>query len=228
MFTILFMPVKNVLLFYGIEIKGFEQKKPFGSIIFYYLCQPLKKVLMSSRREFDIAFVGLKPGIHEFEYSVTDKFFENYQQAEVRNSRAHVKLSLDKKNGFMLLKFEIGGTVEVNCDRCGSTALPWTLFDEFNIVVKLVENPEEMNGQEEDPDVYYISRGESHLHVADWIYEFIVLSMPMRRMCAEEEAGKQPYCNQEALEMLRKMETEETQTDNPIWKGLDKFKDLGN
>lgn len=190
---------------------------------------------MSSRREFDIAFVGLKPGIHEFEYAVNDRFFEERQLPDFQNCSAQVKLSLDKKNGFMLLKFEIGGKVEVTCDRCGSTTLPWNLWDEFNIVVKLVENPDEMNEQEEDPDVYYISRGESHLHVADWIYEFILLSLPMRKMCAEEEAGKHPYCNVKGLELLEKLksgedrtEEEKTESSNPLWKGLEKFKDLDN
>ncbi|RZK46285.1 MAG: DUF177 domain-containing protein, partial [Pedobacter sp.] len=27
---------------------------------------------MSNRRNYDIAFVGLKPGIHEFEYEIND------------------------------------------------------------------------------------------------------------------------------------------------------------
>ncbi|GAO44603.1 YceD family protein [Flavihumibacter petaseus] len=189
---------------------------------------------MSSRREYDIAFVGLKPGIHEFTYSITDRFFEPYNEQDFHNVSATVKLTLDKKNGFMLLKFEIGGRVEVLCDRCGSPNLPWDLWDEFNIVVKLVENPEEMNGQEDDPDVYYLSRGESHLHVADWIYEFVVLSIPMQKMCAEEMIG-QPYCNQEALELLRnlgkgekKEGEQENNQSNPLWKGLEKFRNLDN
>ena len=59
----------------------------------------------------------------------------------------------------MLLKFEIGGSLlEINCDRCNNK-LPLELWDEFNIMVKMVEEPELMNDQEEDPDVYYISRG---------------------------------------------------------------------
>jgi len=187
---------------------------------------------MSSRREYDIAFVGLKPGIHEYSYVITDRFFEEYNEQDFRNVDAQVKLALDKKNGFMLLKFEVGGKVELTCDRCGSNQLPWDLWDEFNIVVKLVENPEEMNEQEEDPDVYYISRGESHLHIAVWIYEFIVLSIPMQKMCAEEKIG-QPYCNKEALEMLKKMDLStnregEEKSANPLWKGLEKFKDLDN
>ncbi len=179
---------------------------------------------MNSRRNYDIAFVGLKPGIHEFEYEIDDKFFVAYQEQDFRDCIAHVKLSLDKKGGFMLLKFEVGGRLDVSCDRCGNK-LPLELWDEFNIVVKMVDDPEEMNNQEDDPDVYYISRGESHLHVADWIYEFINLSIPMQRMCTEEEIGG-PFCNKEVLAMLKKLDAENKQPGTTVWKGLEKFKDL--
>jgi uncharacterized metal-binding protein YceD (DUF177 family) len=179
---------------------------------------------MNSRREFEIAFVGLKPGIHEFNYRITDRFFEAYQQQDFQHCDANVKLALDKKNGFMLLRFEVGGKLEVICDRCGNT-LPHELWDEFNILVKLVDDPDIMNQQEDDPDVYYISRAESHLYVADWIYEFINLSIPIQRMCGEEEMGG-PYCNKEVLAMLKKLDVEKNKPENPLWKGLEKFKDL--
>lgn len=179
---------------------------------------------MSHRREFEIAFVGLKPGIHVYEYRVEDKFFVPYGEQDFKNCVADIKLSLEKNNGFMLLRFDIGGTMESGCDRCGNP-LSFQLWDEFNIIVKMVENPEEMNEQEEDPDVYYISRGESHLHLADWIYEFINLSIPLQKMCKAEEMGG-PKCNKEVLEKLKKME-EEVKKDTPtIWKGLDQFKNL--
>jgi len=179
---------------------------------------------MNSRRNFDIAFVGLKPGTHEFEYNIDDKFFVEYQEQDFRNCIAQIKLTLDKQNGFMLLKFEVGGKLEVTCDRCGND-LPLDLWDEFNIVVKMVDDPEVMNEQEEDPDVYYISKGESHLHTADWIYEFINLSIPMQRMCGEDKIGG-PHCNKEVLAMLKKLDTHENPGTNPLWKGLEKFKDL--
>jgi uncharacterized metal-binding protein YceD (DUF177 family) len=181
---------------------------------------------MNSRRNFDIAFVGLKPGIHEFEYEINDKFFAEYQEQDFRKVTAHVKLSLDKKSGFMLLKFEVGGKLDVTCDRCGND-LPLDLWDEFNIVVKMVEDPEQMNEQEEDPDVYYISRGESHINVSDWIYEFINLSIPMQRMCKQEDIGG-PHCNKEVLAMLNKLDAQNNKPENPVWKGLEKFKDLDN
>jgi uncharacterized metal-binding protein YceD (DUF177 family) len=90
----------------------------------------------------------------------------------------------------------------------------------------MVEEPELMNGQEDDPDVYYISRSESHIDVANWIYEFINLSLPMQKTCGYEKMDG-PYCNTVAREVLKKLEPEVKETkENPIWKGLEKFKDL--
>jgi uncharacterized metal-binding protein YceD (DUF177 family) len=82
-----------------------------------------------------------------------------------------------------------------------------------------------MNNEEEDPDVFYISRGESHLNVETWIYEFITLSVPTHRMCPEDQIGG-PQCNKEVLEMLKKMNETENESQNPIWKGLDKFRNI--
>lgn len=181
---------------------------------------------MGHRRDFEIPYVGLKPGIHEFNYEITDRFFERFQQQDFRHCKANVKLTLDKKTGFMLMRFEIGGSLEVTCDRCNSN-LPFELWDEFKITVKMVEEPALMNDQEEDPDVYYISRGESHVDVADWIYEFINLSIPMQKVCSFEKM-EGPHCDPTAMELLKKMEpiVEKKNEENPIWKGLEKFKDL--
>ena len=179
---------------------------------------------MNFRREFEIAFVGLKPGIHNYEYRIDDKFFIHYGNQDFSNCNATVKLELDKKSGFMLLKFDIDGSVDVSCDRCGNP-LTLKLWDEFKVMVKLVDNPDEMNEQEEDPDVQYINRGESHLYLADWIYEFISLSIPLQKMCAPDEMGGS-QCNQEVLAKLANAEVKSTNDTNPLWKGLEQFKDF--
>jgi len=179
---------------------------------------------MNNRREFEIAFVGLKPGVHTFEYNIDKKFFLDYGQQDFLDCTATVKLSLDKKSSFLQLKFDVDGLAEVVCDRC-SNPLGKQLWEEFNIIVKMVDNPDEMNLQEEDPDVYYISRGESHLKVADWIYEFVLLSIPLQKMCADDEIGG-ALCNTEVLEKLREMEKAVNEQSNPMWKSLEKLKGL--
>jgi uncharacterized metal-binding protein YceD (DUF177 family) len=179
---------------------------------------------MANKRAFEIAFVGLKPGIHEFNYEVDDKFFADAENPEFNSCTAQIKLFLDKKSSFMMLRFEIGGKADVLCDRCGNS-LGVDLWDEFNMVVKLVDNPDEMNEQEEDPDVFYISRTESHLYLNDWIYEFVILSIPQQKHCSDAEMGG-PRCNTAVLQKLKQME-DEVRANNAgqLWKGLDKFKD---
>ena len=177
---------------------------------------------MGQRRQFDIPFVGLKPGVHEYQYEIDDKFFVDFQQPEFSNCHSTIKLALEKNSSFMMLRFEVGGVVDVSCDRCGNP-LTMDLWDEFNIIVKLVDNPVEMNENEEDPDVFYIARTESHLHLGEWIYEFITLSIPMQRMCREDEMGG-PQCNKEVLELLKKMEEANKESAGPLSKGLEQFK----
>ncbi len=179
---------------------------------------------MGSKRKYEIAFVGLKPGEHEFEYNLDDSFFKERGAEEDGKINANVKILLDKNRGFMFLKFLTGGTAEVNCDRCGNL-LEVNLWDEFNMVVKLIENPEEMNQQEEDADVFYISKTESHIDVSDWLYEFVMLSIPIQHVCGENEKGES-LCNKAVLKKLEEMRaTSEEQIGNSIWKGLEKFKD---
>ncbi len=181
---------------------------------------------MNRKKEFEIPFVGLKPGVHVFEYKIEDKFFQDYDEQDFSDCSINVKLSFDKHQGFFQLKFDIDGSTRVVCDKCGNTILK-NLWDEFEIVVKMVAEPEVMNDQEEDADIYYISHTESHLNVADWIYEFINLSIPLQKRCKEEEFGGD-LCNKDVLERLRIME-EEAQKDislTNVWKGLDKFKNL--
>jgi uncharacterized metal-binding protein YceD (DUF177 family) len=179
---------------------------------------------MSSRREYEIAFVGLKPGVHEFNYEITQRFFEEYGDQDFWDCDATVKLLLEKTSNFMMLRFQVGGTLKVVCDRCSSN-LPLALFEDFTVTIKAVENPDEMNDTEEDPDVFYISRGESHLNVAPMIYEFVNLSVPMQKECEFEDMDG-PYCNEAARVALNRMKEEAAGKENKLWKGLEKFKGL--
>ncbi len=179
---------------------------------------------MGSKRMYEIAFVGLKQGEHEFEYELNDAFFKEKGAEDVENMHANIKMLLDKNNGFMLLKFYVGGNADVSCDRCGNT-LKVELWDEFSMVVKLTEDPIKANEEEEDADVFYISKTESHVDVSDWLYEFGMLSIPTQHICGNDDNGNS-LCNEEVLKKLNEMKASAEQpTESSIWKGLDKFKE---
>ncbi|MBS1730852.1 MAG: DUF177 domain-containing protein [Bacteroidetes bacterium] len=178
---------------------------------------------MNFRRAYDIAFVGLKPGIHEYEYRIDGKFFEHYDEQDFSDCQAVIRLKLDKKTNFMMLVFDVDGKADLWCDRCGNP-LTVQLWDEFKLTVKMVDDPDQMNEEELDPDVFYIGHHESHINVADWIYEFINLSIPLQKICAIKENGE-PGCNPEVLKKLEEMKKNATQQSSAnLWKGLDQFK----
>src|SRR6185436_16700155 len=53
-----------------------------------------KPAVMGKRREFEIAFVALKPGMHEFTFEVDDKFFADVETRDFSNCHAFIKLHL--------------------------------------------------------------------------------------------------------------------------------------
>jgi uncharacterized metal-binding protein YceD (DUF177 family) len=177
---------------------------------------------MKPQREFEIAFVGLKSGEHEFNYDIDDKFFASFAPQDFSDSHLHVRLLLDKKNRFFLLKFIITGEVTVNCDRCGDPfVLP--VWDEFDLVVRMVEDPAAVE-DDEDPNVAYIALHESLLQVSEWVYEFARLCIPMQRVHPDNSQGESG-CNKKALKMLEEMQHRVQEKKNPIWKDLDKFRE---
>ncbi len=92
---------------------------------------------MNQNRAFEIAFVGLRPGLHEFEYRIEDQFFNSFGQQDFSNCNTLVRLKLDKKQGFFQLQFDVDGKIDTLCDRCGNS-LTIQLWDEFNLIIKLV------------------------------------------------------------------------------------------
>jgi hypothetical protein len=59
---------------------------------------------MSGRREFDIAFVGLKPGVHQYNYEIDEKFFASYPSQDFSNTHAKVRMQLEKKHKFHVIE----------------------------------------------------------------------------------------------------------------------------
>ena len=179
---------------------------------------------MKNTREFELAWVGLKPGLHEYAYTLGDSFFKEMEAPEEYSDWAvNVKLFFEKHSAFFRLRFEVGGTVTVACDRCADP-FPLALWDEFNLIVKLAGEDE---GEDADgeADVVLIPRSETVLNVAEWLYEFSLLSVPLQRLHPNNADGSST-CNPEVLNMLGHMQ-EEIEAPAPLdtrWAGLEAFK----
>ena len=180
---------------------------------------------MKYKREFEIAYLGLKEGVSQYEYEIDNDFFSRlgFEHPDFETIEAVVKLNFDKRSGFFLLHFDIDGRVNVACDRCGDY-FDLKLWDEFDLVLKLTSDAIPESGTNDEDDVVFIPRSETVIDLSEWIYEFILLSIPMQRVHPSKDDGSEG-CNPEALKMLKQMSEEHKEQKNNIWKDLDTFKD---
>lgn len=173
------------------------------------------------KSQYIIQFAGLPVGIHEFEFEVTDKFFKTIEDSEIQSADLHVVAILTKQNNLLQMNFEISGTVGIECDRCVK-AFDFPIEASENLVIKH-GNPEESTDE-----ILVIAEGESEFEVAQYIYEYIILALPVRKVPCEidEESYK---CDYETLDKLKSISTETKQEPiNPLWEQLNKLKNNKN
>lgn len=178
---------------------------------------------MKYNREFEIAWQGLKNDLYEFRYDIDYQFMQGHGDSlgDIKDLSARVVLNFDKKDSFFLLHFDIDGSAVVPCDRCGDE-FSLSLWDEFRLVIKLAG--EDADDVDEDADVVFIPRHETVIDISKWVYEFVLLSIPLQRIHPDLPDGT-PGCNPETLKILNRLSDPGEPVRNDIWKGLDALKE---
>ncbi|MCF8230735.1 MAG: DUF177 domain-containing protein [Bacteroidales bacterium] len=186
---------------------------------------------MGTLREFRIAFSGLKLGQHEYKLSVGEAFFEKYHNLEIDHGAVDVNLVMTKKERMLIFDFHLKGWVELICDRCLGKYKHY-IEDEEKMFVKRQNGIYEM--VEEAEDVLIIPDDWSDFDVGHYVYEYIAVLLPMKRVHANDEKGN-PLCDPKMLEILNKVkvtdedekEGEKKESDeniDPRWEALRKLK----
>lgn len=170
-------------------------------------------------RQYDIHFVGLSAGQHSFSYKIDEIFFQLFPESLFNKGGCDVQLLFEKETSHFVLDFKIEGNVDVECDRC-TAEMKYPIFSDFKLYVKF-EDQRNNDDAEENDEVLYISRSDSAINVAQYIYEYISLSVPMVRNCEFLEE-KYKNCNQEVLKKLSNSSQPE-KTDER-WQGLKNIK----
>ena len=159
---------------------------------------------MLAGKEYIIQFVGLPIGKHEYEFSAGDKFFEHFEYSEVKQGNVTVRMTLLKQSTMLSLDFNISGTVKVNCDLC-TEEFDLPISGEYKLIVKIGGS---VSGDEDD-DIITISATEHELDLAQYIYEYIVLSLPIRRVHPPDANGNST-CNKEMLARVQQYLTDKS------------------
>lgn len=172
-----------------------------------------------NKNRLTVPFSGLKDGEHQFSFSTYDRFFEQFENSEIRNGQASVEAVLHKRDRLMQFQVAIKGRVEVECDLCLEWFyLPFSYKGKFYVKYGNVE--------ETDDEILMISENDYEIDLSQYIYESICLSLPYTKIHPDNNDGKSG-CNTEMIEKLDKLRApeEKDETTDPRW---DKLNDLIN
>lgn len=172
---------------------------------------------MKDLKQFNIPFIGLKIGSHLFEYEIDKSFFENFNFDEYFDANVHIRLTLNRKSTMLQLAFEAKGSVNVTCDVSGE---PFDQIIEASLPL-IVKFGEEFNDDNEE--ILILPHSEFQINVAQYIYELIVLNVPLKRVHPQVLDGTMQSEAVKKLEKLKVTKEKTTEDVDPRW---DKLKSL--
>lgn len=141
---------------------------------------------------FEIPASGLKQGKHQFDFEINKEFFSCFDFEDFEDVGINVQVEVDKSSTMMIMEFWLKGYVSVHCDLCGDLFnLP--LETRFRLIAKFSEAE-----NSEDDEVILIPHNESRLNLSQYLYEFVLLSVPVKRKHPDGE------CDPEVLEKLQR------------------------
>ena len=164
--------------------------------------------------EYIIPFHGLKEEVREYNFDAGSEFFEFYQNPDYTGGQLKVKVLFSRKPQFIELKFNITGQITVICDRCLEDVFLPVNLDEL-LIVRFGEKYDEP-----DNNIIIIPKEDTRINIAQYIYEFAILSLPFRKVHPDSQS-----CNPEMIKIIEEHSEYNVFTD-PRWDKLKNIKSI--
>ncbi|MBP1614481.1 MAG: hypothetical protein H6Q13_1929 [Bacteroidetes bacterium] len=134
--------------------------------------------------KYKIDLKGMQADTCKYEFLLDNLFFANIDGPEIQKGKINVVLTVKKVSHAFELSFQTEGTVKIPCDRC---------LDEMEQLVATSDKLMVKFGRdyaEEGTNLIVIPEEEGEINVAWFIYEFIVLAIPMKHVHAPGKCNK--------------------------------------
>jgi len=166
------------------------------------------------KSQYKIQFGGLSLGEHQYEFEITDKFFEQYTESEITKANIQVNATLIKQNSLMQILFDFEGTVGLSCDRC-LVDYNHPVEGSEKLVIKYGD-PEESNDE-----ILVLREGLEEVDFSQYLYEYIMVALPNRRVPCED-LDIDVECDEETLAKFNEAKVDVEP--NPEWDQLKNIK----
>lgn len=165
------------------------------------------------KRDFELNFKKLTQGEHQFSYHLDSDFFLENGADLVDGGDVNVLLKVDKASNKLDLHFRVDGELHVPCDNCLSPLI-YPVKGNSEVYVKFADESDFS-----DDEIIYLHYDEYKLDLSQMLYDFALLQLPMRKLCAES-------LNRETCEESTTKRMEENTSNTEVHPELEKLKRL--
>lgn len=138
---------------------------------------------MSKFEKYNIILKDIDTGVREYEFILDDDYFKKIDSPEVQKGNLVARVLVQKKISSYELSFDLSGVVQVPCNRC---------LDDMDQTITYKEKLQVKFGDKfsEEDEVVVVPESEGAINIAWFLYEFIVLNIPIKHVHAPGECNK--------------------------------------
>ena len=175
---------------------------------------------MKKDAQFDLPIARLSLKTHHFEYELGRYFFAEFDPKGelIADGNLHADVELIKTDRLLTFNFHINGTVRLTCDR-SLDEFDQPLAVENRLLVRYGDENKEL-----DDDVLQITPDTQTLPLAQHLYDYIGLALPMKKLHPrfQNEPDENPDAETKLIFSTRQNDADEDDDDptDPRWAAL--------
>ncbi len=169
---------------------------------------------MGQKEDMIIRFSGLRPGKYTYSYTLTDEFFDEWENDEIRGGNVKIEVEMERMEHMLMFSFSLSGELTTMCDRClGNLIVP--VEGEEHLCVRFSDTE-----TCDDEDVVVLPENAFEIDLSQWLYEYAAVRIPMQHIHPDGE------CDPEVTKYIIAEEDEQRGGDevDPRWEALKNLK----
>ena len=176
---------------------------------------------MTNLQDFAIDIYKLTNKVYTYQYAIDESFFAHFEGNQLEKGKLTANVTLDKQETLIIARFVIDGALTLVCDRS---------LEEFDYPLRTAQTLVYQYGEEEEEltdEIIVITRHTQQINVAQPIYEFVALAVPMKRLHPKYADDDQPFVEGEIVFSSQSEPGSDVAAEtiaDPRWEALKKLK----
>jgi uncharacterized metal-binding protein YceD (DUF177 family) len=171
-------------------------------------------------KEYQVKILTLHPGRYTYTFLVSDDFFASFEYSVIQKGQLKVVVTFEKTETLIRATFAVDGVIQLESDRT-LESFDYPVSTSQQLIYKFGEDNKELS-----EEMFQIAWDTPAIDLAQPIFEFLTLEVPMRKLAPGEEEEPEGTISDDERRLVYQStpsEVEEADADaaiDPQWAAL--------